>query len=209
MLALYRSGRQAEALAAYRGTRSTLVAELGIEPGTALRDLHDRILAADATLDPGPPGRTPPQAEPDSPVPTASPAVVHAARPAQLPADLPTFVGRCAELDRARALLPERGGAPGTVVITAIGGMAGIGKTTLAVHWAHEVADRFPDGQLYVNLRGFDPTGSLVTPDEAIRAFLGALGVPDADPLRPRRPDGAVPQHARAAADAGPPRQRA
>ena len=178
MLALYRSGRQAEALAAYRGARSTLVAELGIEPGTALRDLHDRILAADATLDPGPPGRPPPPPEPDSPAPTASPAAVHAARPAQLPADLPTFVGRCAELDRARALLPERGGAPATVVITAIGGMAGIGKTTLAVHWAHEVADRFPDGQLYVNLRGFDPTGSLVTPDEAIRAFLGALGVP-------------------------------
>lgn len=178
MLALYRSGRQAEALAAYRGARGTLVAELGIEPGTALRDLHDRILAADATLDPGPPGRTPQPTEPDSPVPPASPAVVHAAHPAQLPADLPTFVGRCAELDRARALLPERGGAPATVVISAIGGMAGIGKTTLAVHWAHEVADRFPDGQLYVNLRGFDPTGSLVTPDEAIRAFLGALGVP-------------------------------
>ncbi|MFJ9372382.1 AfsR/SARP family transcriptional regulator [Streptomyces sp. NPDC101455] len=172
MLALYRSGRQAEALAAYRRARGTLVAELGIEPGTALRDLHDRILAADATLDPGPPGRTPPSAEPDSP------GVVHAAHPAQLPADLPTFVGRRAELDRVRALLPERGGAPATVVISAIGGMAGIGKTTLAVHWAHEVADRFPDGQLYVNLRGFDPTGSLVTPDEAIRAFLGALGVP-------------------------------
>ncbi|MGW2965225.1 AfsR/SARP family transcriptional regulator [Streptomyces sp. NPDC001220] len=172
MLALYRSGRQAEALAAYRSTRSTLVAELGIEPGAPLRDLHDRILAADAALDPRPPEG------PASPVSPASPAVVLAARPAQLPADLPTFVGRSAELDRVRALLPEQGGAPATVVISAIGGMAGIGKTTLAVHWAHEIADRFPDGQLYVNLRGFDPTGSLVTPDEAIRAFLGALGVP-------------------------------
>ncbi|WP_328749960.1 tetratricopeptide repeat protein [Streptomyces sp. NBC_00285] len=172
MLALYRSGRQAEALAAYRSTRSTLVAELGIEPGAPLRDLHDRILAADATLDPRPPEG------PASPVSPASPAVVHTARPAQLPADLPTFVGRSAELDQIRALLPEQSGAPATVVISAIGGMAGIGKTTLAVHWAHEIADRFPDGQLYVNLRGFDPTGSLVTPDEAIRAFLGALGVP-------------------------------
>ncbi|MGC0401015.1 DNA-binding SARP family transcriptional activator/Tfp pilus assembly protein PilF [Streptomyces sp. SAI-126] len=172
MLALYRSGRQAEALAAYRSTRSTLVAELGIEPGAPLRDLHDRILAADTTLDPRPPDG------PAPPVSPASPPVLPAARPAQLPADLPTFVGRSAELDKIRALLPEQGGAPATVVISAIGGMAGIGKTTLAVHWAHEIADRFPDGQLYVNLRGFDPTGSLVTPDEAIRAFLGALGVP-------------------------------
>lgn len=184
MLALYRSGRQAEALAAYRGTRSTLVAELGIEPGAPLQELHDRILAADATLGVGPPRQSAPPAGPPAPVspasrvPPASPAVVHAARPAQLPADLPTFVGRRAELDRVRALLPARGGTPATVVISAIGGMAGIGKTTLAVHWAHEIAHRFPDGQLYVNLRGFDPTGSLVTADEAIRAFLGALGVP-------------------------------
>ncbi len=179
MLALYRSGRQAEALAAYRSTRSTLVTELGIEPGTPLQDLHDRILAADASLDapstgrPVPPAPTVPPALPD-----ASPPVLPAGRPAQLPADLPTFVGRHAELERARALLSEQDGPPATVVISAIGGMAGIGKTTLAVHWAHEMADRFPDGQLYLNLRGFDPTGSLVTPDEAIRTLLGALGVP-------------------------------
>ncbi|MFD9326757.1 BTAD domain-containing putative transcriptional regulator [Streptomyces sp. NPDC060065] len=172
MLALYRSGRQAEALAAYRSTRSTLVAELGTEPGEPLRDLHDRILAADASLDPGSPRK------PDPPTKPASPVAVHAARPAQLPADLPTFAGRHAELDRARALLPENSGPPATVVISAIGGMAGIGKTTLAVHWAHEIAGRFPDGQLYINLRGFDPTGSVVAPDEAIRTFLDALGVP-------------------------------
>ncbi|MFJ4787355.1 BTAD domain-containing putative transcriptional regulator [Streptomyces sp. NPDC088794] len=175
MLALYRSGRQAEALAAYRSTRSTLVAELGIEPGTPLQNLHDRILAADASLDALPPGLPVP---PAPSVPPAPPPLLPAARPAQLPADLPTFVGRHAELDRARALLSEQDGPPATVVISAIGGMAGIGKTTLAVHWAHEMADRFPDGQLYLNLRGFDPTGSLVTPDEAIRTLLGALGVP-------------------------------
>ena len=69
-------------------------------------------------------------------------------------------------------------GAPGTVVISAIGGTAGVGKTALAVHWAHQVADRFPGGQLYVNLRGFDPSGTPVTPAEAIRGFLDALGVP-------------------------------
>ncbi|MEW1647185.1 BTAD domain-containing putative transcriptional regulator [Streptomyces sp. NPDC091219] len=195
MLALYRSGRQAEALAAYRATRRTLVAELGIEPGAPLRDLHDRILAADETLDVWPPGQPvqaspPPPAAPAAPaslsslsstadpVSPAAPAVVHAARPAQLPADLAAFVGRSAELDRARALLSERDDPPSSVLISSIGGMAGIGKTTLAVHWAHEMSDLFPDGQLYVNLRGFDPTGSLVTPDEAIRIFLGALGVP-------------------------------
>ncbi len=112
MLALYRSGRQAEALAAYRATRRTLVAELGIEPGAPLRNLHDRILAADATLDACPPGRPVPASpvSPASPPPLRRrlPSVVHTARPAQLPADLAAFAGRSAELDRARALLSER-----------------------------------------------------------------------------------------------------
>ncbi|MFI1169392.1 AfsR/SARP family transcriptional regulator [Streptomyces sp. NPDC020801] len=172
MLALYRSGRQAEALEAYHRTRSTLVEELGIDPSAPLQELHDRILAADVSLDSGPPVRTDPPGE------VLPPHPAHPARPAQLPADLPTFVGRHAELDRARALLPGNGSPPDTVVISAIGGMGGIGKTTLAVHWAHEIADRFPDGQLYINLHGFDPTGSVVTPEEAIRVFLDALGVP-------------------------------
>ncbi|WP_446047445.1 AfsR/SARP family transcriptional regulator [Streptomyces olivaceus] len=187
MLALYRSGRQAEALAAYHRARSTLVTELGIEPGPHLRELHGRILAADATLarvpsvkDPSPP---PEEACPllGDADPSADPAVcpgVKAARPAQLPADLPTFSGRCAALDQARALLPDEGDHPATVLISVICGMAGIGKTTLAVHWAHRIAHRFPDGQLYVNLRGFDPTGSVVSPGDAIRSFLDALGVP-------------------------------
>ncbi|MFE4701478.1 BTAD domain-containing putative transcriptional regulator [Streptomyces sp. NPDC056738] len=230
MLALYRSGRQAEALAAYRATRGTLVSELGIEPGASLKDLHERILAADPSLDAGPPmgvgppvgagaapgvggspgagespgvgppsgpgssegGGAPPEPgpssvartpEPAGPRPeraarTAPPNGVQAAIPAQLPADLPTFAGREAELERVRALLPGVGETPTAVVIGAIGGMAGIGKTTLAVHWAHEMAARFPDGQLYVNLRGFDPTGVVMTPDDAIRTFLDALGVP-------------------------------
>ncbi|MET8132260.1 BTAD domain-containing putative transcriptional regulator [Streptomyces sp. NPDC005251] len=177
MLALYRSGRQAEALAAYRRTRGTLVTELGIDPGTPLKDLHDRILAADASLD-ARPSRPPRPPEPEPPAESDPPVVTHAALPAQLPADLPTFAGREAELDRVRALLPEAGEAPTSVVIGAIGGMAGIGKTTLAVHWAHEMADRFPGGQLYVNLRGFDPTGVVMMPEDAIRTFLDALGVP-------------------------------
>ncbi|MFF2848464.1 BTAD domain-containing putative transcriptional regulator [Streptomyces sp. NPDC058001] len=172
MLALYRSGRQAEALAAYRRTRGVLVAELGIEPGAPLRELHDRILAADTSLVADPPR------QPDPPPKPASPDVPPATRPAQLPPGLSTFVGRNAELAWSRDLLFGSGTEPSTVVISSIGGMAGVGKSALAVHWAHQIADRFPDGQLYINLRGFDPTGSVVTPDEAIRVFLDGLGVP-------------------------------
>ncbi|GGO95778.1 AfsR/SARP family transcriptional regulator [Wenjunlia tyrosinilytica] len=168
MLALYRCGRQAEALAVYRETRRRLVAELGIEPGAALRELHARLLAADPALD---------FPDKQAPAPAAAPVPVAALRPAQLPADLPAFTGRSAELARTAALLPVSGEHPSTVVISAIGGMAGVGKTTLAVHWAHQVAHRFPDGQLYINLRGFDPTGSVMDPAEAVRAFLDALGV--------------------------------
>lgn len=179
MLALYRSGRQAEALAAYRKTRSTLVAELGIEPGAALRELHNRILTADAALDlsaSGPAESQEPLWERTDPI--ASPTARQAASPAQLPADLGTFTGREAELAQLKGLLPDDGEPPTTLLISAIGGMAGIGKTTLAVHWAHRIAHRFPDGQLYINLRGLHPTGSAMPPAEAIRIFLDALGVP-------------------------------
>lgn len=174
MLALYRSGRPAEALDAYRRTRRVLVDMLGIEPGAHLQDLHARILAADPSLDLQSPERTAPRTH------SPEPGTPSAVRPAQLPSDLPDFVGRSSELDRVRALLPADGRAPSTVIITAIGGMAGIGKTTLAVHWAHEVAHRFPDGQLCVNLRGFDPADTAVAPGEAVRMFLDALGVPAA-----------------------------
>ncbi|WP_128381479.1 BTAD domain-containing putative transcriptional regulator [Streptomyces cavernae] len=115
--------------------------------------------------------------QPTAPRPPASPPPPP--KPAQLPHDLPTFVGRRTELDEVLALLAGDDGPPAeTVVISAIGGMAGIGKTTLAVHWAHRVADRFPDGQLYVNLRGFDPSGAVLGAGEAVRVFLDALGVP-------------------------------
>jgi transcriptional regulator with XRE-family HTH domain len=96
--------------------------------------------------------------------------------PAQLPMDVPGFAGREEQLARLDAVLAA-GELPTTVVVSAISGTAGVGKTCLAVHWAHRVARRFGDGQLYVNLRGFDPTGATVSPAEALGGFLDALGV--------------------------------
>jgi tetratricopeptide (TPR) repeat protein/transcriptional regulator with XRE-family HTH domain len=95
----------------------------------------------------------------------------------QLPADVSGFAGRAVELERLDALLDECG-RPAAVVISAVSGTAGVGKTALAVHWAHRVANQFGDGQLYINLRGFDPGGSPMAPAEATRRFLDALEVP-------------------------------
>jgi tetratricopeptide (TPR) repeat protein/transcriptional regulator with XRE-family HTH domain len=99
-----------------------------------------------------------------------------AVTPRQLPAATRQFAGRAAELAALTRLL-EQPPPPGTVLVALIGGTAGVGKTALAVHWAHRVADRFPDGQLFVNLRGFDPGGTAMLPQEAIRGFLDALQV--------------------------------
>jgi hypothetical protein len=98
--------------------------------------------------------------------------------PRQLPAAVAHFAGRVGELATLTGLLRGRAEARGTVVIFAVSGTAGVGKTALAVYWAHRVADRFLDGQLYVNLRGFDPTGQVMDPAEAVRRFLDALHVP-------------------------------
>src|SRR5213079_2583229 len=101
------------------------------------------------------------------------------ARPAQLPSAVPGFIGRSVELATLDSVAAAAGGdGPGVMVISAVSGTAGVGKTALAVHWAHRVADQFPDGQLYVNLRGFDPTGTAMTPADAVRGFLDALAVP-------------------------------
>ncbi|RSM59925.1 AfsR/SARP family transcriptional regulator [Kibdelosporangium aridum] len=168
MLALYRSGRQADALTAFQRARTTLIDELGIEPGRELRRLEAAILTADSALE------LPPH--PDQTMPRASgPAV-----PRQLPADNSGFIGRHRHLQELDALLPRNGDGgdpfPQAVVISAIAGTAGIGKTTLALHWAHQIANRYPDGQLYVNLRGFDPQAPMET-GQALHDFLRALGM--------------------------------
>ncbi|MEU9273203.1 BTAD domain-containing putative transcriptional regulator [Streptomyces sp. NPDC048251] len=162
MLAYYRSGRQAAALDTYRDTRALLAEELGVDPGQALQTLYQRVLQADPALLSAPP----------SPDPAHAPATLRSVPvPAQLPPVLPVFVGRQTELARATAL-----SASGTVIVSAVAGTAGVGKTAFAVHWAHQVAYRFPDGQLYVNLRGFDPVGVPVTPEHALRTLLESLG---------------------------------
>jgi DNA-binding SARP family transcriptional activator/tetratricopeptide (TPR) repeat protein len=177
MLALYRCGRQAEALAAYQVIRRALVDELGVEPGPELQGLHQQVLTADPQLlpDAAAAGSGRPGAGLDR---TARAGESGRGAPRQLPAGLRFFAGRKDELAVLTGLLAEVGGPGGTVVISAIGGTAGIGKTALAVHWAHQVAEEFPDGQLYVNLRGFDPSGRPAAPAEVVRGFLDALGTP-------------------------------
>jgi DNA-binding SARP family transcriptional activator/tetratricopeptide (TPR) repeat protein len=294
MLALYRCGRQAEALAAYQRTRRMLVDELGVEPGRELRDLQAGILDADPDLaapgpalarfltappaaEPGPPGSRAPAGQapgdsgpaagrapasltgrapggrvsarqaagapgrpggsgpiaaagtagtgapgsgttgsgttgsgttgagprvaragaghpatraaapqdnptvgagPSRPARTgAAPAGQATVVPRQLPAGVAHFAGRTAELSELQAWRQEAASADGAAKVLVIGGTAGAGKTALAVHWAHQSAGEFPDGQLYVNLRGFDPSGTPVAPGDALRWFLGAFGV--------------------------------
>lgn len=157
MLALARAGRRAEALRLYADTRARLVDELGIEPGAEMQEAYLRILRDQ---------------------PAAASVARAAGTPQQLPPDVAGFTGRDGELARLDALLTRTGTRPATVVIASVSGMAGVGKTALAVHWAHRVRDRFPDGTLFVNLRGYDPIGVPVRPDEALDGFLHALGVP-------------------------------
>lgn len=173
ILALARSGRHAEALAAYQDARRTLVDELGIEPGQQLRQLHEQILAGNIEL---PQPTSPPFASPSSQ--SVSRVGHQSDKPQQLPVAIRHFVGREKELKALTELLEQGTGAGGAIVISAIGGTAGVGKTALAVHWARLHADRFPDGQLYLNLHGFDPSGAPMPPADALRRFLATLGVP-------------------------------
>ncbi|MGH8792764.1 MAG: BTAD domain-containing putative transcriptional regulator [Stackebrandtia sp.] len=164
MLALYRAGHGGEALEAYEAVRSRLAEELGVDPGQRLRDLHSAILREDSALDAT-------ALRPDQWAPGAGggPAMP---TPAQLPADTAAFAGRDDQLAKLDELLDAGEGA---AVLSTVTGIGGVGKTALAVHWAHQRRGRFPDGQLHVNLRGFD-RGEPVSPQEALNGFLRALG---------------------------------
>lgn len=165
MLALYRSGRQAVALATYREAQALLADELGVDPGPGLQAMHQRVLCADDDLlAPVVPARAEPANNPEQDSAKATPA--------QLPAALATFVGREAELSTVRGLVAGEGEA----VVSVITGMAGVGKTAFAVRWARQIADDFPDGQIFLNLRGFDQSGPPVPPGQALRTVLEVLG---------------------------------
>ncbi|HEV2371218.1 MAG TPA: BTAD domain-containing putative transcriptional regulator [Streptosporangiaceae bacterium] len=167
MLALYRADRQHDALAVYQRLAKLLDEELGIRPSTYLRDLHTAILRQDPQLE-----------APAHPVIVSSPPPTGPV-PAQLPASVRAFAGRVGELTRLNDLLAaDPAVAQPAVIVSAVSGTAGVGKTALAVYWAHRMAARFPDGQLYANLRGFDPGRAPLDPGEVLRGFLDALGVP-------------------------------
>ncbi|MEU8992257.1 BTAD domain-containing putative transcriptional regulator [Streptomyces sp. NPDC048558] len=161
MLALYRSGRQAEALAVYADTRRLLADELGVDPRPDLKELQQRILQADPGL-----------AEPSAPV--GDPPVLPV-RPAQLPATVPDFTGRSAFVSELSEVLASSEGR--VMAVSALAGIGGVGKTTLAVHVAHQARSAFPDGQLYVDLQGAGPRAA--EPETVLGSFLRALGTAD------------------------------
>ena len=199
MVALYRCGRQAEALRVFAEGRRVLAEELGIDPGGDLSRIHQQVLTMDPALSVpnglairGASGSAPSDEDAGSePAPDGGqrrprPEGRTTPVPAQLPLDAPGFSGRREELSILRAMLPAEPGQQGpgqqdsgpTVPIVVLSGTAGTGKTALAIRFGHQVAKRFPGGQLYVNLRGLDPATPPMEPAEALRLFLDALGVP-------------------------------
>ncbi|MFC9177044.1 MULTISPECIES: BTAD domain-containing putative transcriptional regulator [Streptomyces] len=182
--ALDRCGRRAEALHAFHRLSTSLVQELGVGPGAGLQRLHEQILAGHSQ-----PGRPPRPRRGDStrpvttlPTPRTAAATSASPAPRQLPHAIRDFTGRTDHLAALDALLPPGGeelGSGQAVVISALDGSGGVGKTTLAVYWAHRVQHRFPDGTLHTDLRGYGP-GRPATAAEVLDDFLVALGVPPA-----------------------------
>lgn len=160
MLALYRSGRQAEALAVYADTRRLLADELGVDPRAELAELQQRILRADEAL---------------SLTPEAQPAATPQVAPRQLPATVTDFTGRANFVQELSEQLASSEGS--IMAVSAVAGIGGVGKTTLAIHVAHTAKDRFPDGQLYADLQG--ASASPAEPKAVLGSFLRALGIAD------------------------------
>ncbi|MER5217876.1 tetratricopeptide repeat protein [Streptomyces sp. NPDC002838] len=180
-------GRRDQAVAVYRRSRRRLADELGVDPGPELSEAFAAVLCR--RPEPSASSRTraagPDRATGSAPgglaaaLPTRSPT----RSPAQLPADVPDFSGRDAELSALDRLLAAAEANPTAMAVSVVSGTAGVGKTALAVHWAHRTRDRFADGQLYVNLRGYDPDHPMA-PGDALTRFLTVLGVPgEAIPL--------------------------
>jgi DNA-binding SARP family transcriptional activator len=185
MTALHRSGRTADALGQYQALRRLLAEDLGIDPSAELQALHASILADDARIRPAP-ATVPPRSEPPPNEPPQSgpaPAVAAApVRPAQLPPDIGCFVGRATPVLQVLAASGARAGADGAAGgrsprIVMIVGVGGIGKTALAVRCGHLLSVGYPDGQLYVNLRGFDPKHPALSPAQALHQLLSSLNV--------------------------------
>jgi DNA-binding SARP family transcriptional activator/tetratricopeptide (TPR) repeat protein len=173
MLALYRADRRAEALEVFQALRRTLVEELGVEPSPSVQQLHHQILSADPELAATAPAHAP------RPTPAPVGAVRRGPR-YQLPADTRVFTGRARELDELTAFTNQApaGTDAGMVVICAVDGMAGIGKSALAVHAAHRVRGKFPDGQLFLDLQGHSTGLEPMAAGDALNFLLRSLGTP-------------------------------
>lgn len=165
VLALAASGQRAAALRCFDDLRDRLRDDLGIEPGPELREAHARAL-----------GQETPAGTPAPPPPGPRPGAV----PAELPADIATFTGRERQIEQLTAYLTAADAHPGAARLAVISGTAGVGKTSLAVHWSHHVRHRFPDGQLFYNLHGYSDSAAKTAAD-ALGSFLTALGTPPAN----------------------------